>query len=231
MKVPFVDLSRQHNAIRGEIVSAIDTAIQQSHFILSGEVAAFEKQFAEYCGTKYCVGISSGTDALQLALRAVSAGSGDSVIVPANTFISTALAVAYTGARPVFVDVEENTYNIDLQKVREAMQKQKIKAIIPVHLYGQPCNMAGLLGIANEYKVDIIEDACQSHGAECLVDKNWIKSGTIGRAGCFSFYPGKNLGALGDAGAVVTNDKSIAEEVYALRDLGQKKKSEHTMLG
>ncbi|MEW6075316.1 MAG: DegT/DnrJ/EryC1/StrS family aminotransferase [Candidatus Omnitrophota bacterium] len=232
MKIQFSNLHLQHAQIRKEINSAIKTVIGKSNFILGEEVRLFEAEFARFCGTKYAVGVSSGTSALFLALKSLGIGQGDEVIVPAFTYIATAFAVSYTGAKPVFVDVDERTYNIDIGMLKSAIN-DKTKAIIPVHLYGQPAQMAEIMNIAKAHNVRVIEDSAQAHGAEIEMPQGvgWVKTGSVGDVGCFSFYPSKNLGAMGDGGMVVTNNKEIYEKVTMLRDCGRRSKYEHLVVG
>ncbi len=221
MQVPFVDLKAQLNELREEVIPRIMTVIEDSSFILGPDVVTFEENFAAYVGTRFCVGVDSGTAALQLALAAMNVGPGDEVIVPANTFIASAVAVSEVGARPVFVDVDAS-YLID-PALLDAALTPRTKAIMPVHLYGQAVPMEPIVAFARKHGLRVIEDACQAHGARW----NGRRVGSFGDAGCFSFYPGKNLGAYGDAGAVVTNDVTICEAVRLLRDLGQRRKYEH----
>jgi dTDP-4-amino-4,6-dideoxygalactose transaminase len=228
MKVPFVDLSIQHRKIAKELEEAIKKTTQRGDFILGEEVKAFEKEFAKYCGSKFAVGVNSGTDALFLGLLSLGIGPDDEVIVPAFTYIATALAVTFSGARPVFADVRNDTYNIDLTKIRSAITK-KTKAIIPVHLYGQPADMDPILNLAREYNLRVIEDAAQAHGATYKVRN--AKAGAMGDIGCFSFYPSKNLGALGDGGMLITNDDATYNKLLMLRDYGRKSKYEHASIG
>lgn len=228
MRVPFVDLSIQHKKIEKELEEAIKKTTQRGDFILGEELKVFEKEFAEYCGSKFAVGVNSGTDALFLGLLSLGVGQGDEVIVPAFTYIATALAVTFSGARPVFVDVRNDTYNIDLTKIRSAITK-KTKAIIPVHLYGQPADMDPILNLAREYNLRVIEDAAQAHGAIYKV-KN-AKVGAMGDIGCFSFYPSKNLGAFGDGGMLITNQQETYNRLLMLRDYGRKSKYEHISIG
>ena len=194
MKIDLVDLKVQYASIKSEIDSAIQSVIENSAFTLGQNVEEFERNFAQYCKVKYCVGVNSGTDALQFALFASGVKHGDEVILPVNTFIATAEAISHCGAIPVFVDMDEKTYNIDVLKIEEKITP-KTKAIMPVHLYGQPANMDAVLIIARKYGLKVIEDACQAHGAEILMGNGkWERAGEIGDVGCFSFYPGKNLG-------------------------------------
>jgi len=266
MKVPFLDLKSQYLSIKDEIQAAINQVLESTAFAGGPFVAQFEKQFAEFCGCKHAIGVGSGTDALWLTLLALGIGPGDEVITVPNTFIATAEAITFCGATPVFVDVDERTYNMDPNKLETYLKKRTEergprteesdkkdrrpsnlvpissnlvpqssnltlrswpKAVIPVHLFGQPADMDPILEIAKRYDLQVIEDACQAHGAK-YKGKN---AGTIGNAGCFSFYPGKNLGAYGEAGAIVTNDDALAEKVRMLRDHGQAKKYYHDWIG
>lgn len=231
MKIPFTDLNAQHKEIRPQIDKAVKRTIQRGDFILGKEVKLFEQEFAEFCHIRYAVGVNSGTDALFLALLSLSIGKGDEVIVPDFTYIATALAVSYTGAKPVFVDIDEKTYNIDVEKIEKAITKNT-RAIIPVHLYGQPANMPEIINIARRYKLRIIEDAAQAHGARIKMSggKSQI-AGSIGDVGCFSFYPTKNLGGLGDGGIIVTNEAKIYNQLCLLRDYGRLSKYEHILIG
>lgn len=224
--IPFVDLGRQHEAIAEELNDAIQRVIRNSSFTLGEEVDRFENEFAKYCGAKYSIGVGSGTDALHFALRACGVGSGDEVITAANTFAATAEAVHMCGAKPVFVDIDEATYLIDIDAVENAIT-EKTKAIIPVHLYGQPVDMDAIQRIARKYDLKVIEDACQAHGASF----QGTTVGTQSDASCFSFYPGKNLGAMGDGGAVVTNDEALSDRVKMLRNHGEKSKYNHVESG
>lgn len=237
MKVPFADLGLQHEEIKKEMNLAMARVIKRGDFILGREVEEFEKEFAKFCGVQYAVGVSSGTAALFLSVLSLDIGPGDEVIIPDFTYIATALAVSYTGAKPVFVDIEEDTYNIDVTKIRKAVTKYT-KAIMPVHLYGQAANMAEIIKIAKEYNLKIIEDAAQAHGAayisrQSTVDspQNIKKAGAMGDIGCFSFYPTKNLGALGDGGMIVTNKEDIYKKLLMLRDYGRVSKYEHAIIG
>jgi len=231
MKVPFLDLSQQYKEIKKDLDIALRKVMLRGDFILGKEVALFEQEFAKYCNRKFAVGVNSGTDALFLALLSLGIGPQDEVIVPVFTYIATAFAVNFTGAKPVFVDIEEHTYNIDVNKIEEAITK-KTKAIIPVHLFGQPADMQPILEIARKYNLKIIEDAAQAHGAKYKIsENNWKKAGSIGDIGCFSFYPTKNLGAFGDGGMVVTDDESIYKKLLMLRDYGRRSRYEHVILG
>jgi dTDP-4-amino-4,6-dideoxygalactose transaminase len=218
--IPLVDLKAQHRTIRNEIDAAIAGVVSESDFILGKEVESFEREFACFCEVDYAVGVDSGTSALELALRAAGIGEGDEVITVSHTFIATVAAISYTGARPVLVDVRSDTYNIDPTRIRRAVTT-RTKAIVPVHLYGQAADLDPILEIASELGLMVIEDACQAHGARYR-DK---PAGAWGHAGCFSFYPGKNLGALGDAGMVVTNDGELANKIRLLRNYGSSKVS------
>ncbi|MEW6606250.1 MAG: DegT/DnrJ/EryC1/StrS family aminotransferase [bacterium] len=226
MKIPFVDLKSQYQSIEQEVKEAVIKVMEQANFILGEEVKLFEEEFARLCEAKYGIGVASGTDALHLALLACGIAEGDEVILPANTFIATPLAVSQAGAKPVLVDIDSLTYNIDLSKIEECITL-RTKAIMPVHLYGQPVDMDVLTNLAKKYNLWIIEDACQAH----LAEYNGRKVGAIGDIGAFSFYPGKNLGAYGDGGLVVTNNAQLAEKVKMLRDYGQKVKYHHLFKG
>ncbi len=225
-KVPFIDLQAQYRSIRDEIRQALDRVIDSTSFILGEEVGRFERNFAKYLDAKYCVALNSGTSALHLALVALGIKEGDEVITTPHSFIAPAEAISYTGARPVFVDIDAESFNLDISRVRGAIT-QKTKAILPVHLYGQPVDMSGLMEVAGERGVPVVEDAAQAHGAECLISGAWNKVGAIGKIGCFSFYPTKNLGACGEGGAVVTDSLEIFEKVRMLRNHGQKDAQYH----
>ncbi|MCM8779644.1 MAG: DegT/DnrJ/EryC1/StrS family aminotransferase [Candidatus Omnitrophica bacterium] len=226
MHIPFIDIKSQHKEIEKELNSAVNNVIQRGDFILGEDVKLFEQEFAKYCGTKFAIGVNSGTDALFLSLLACGVGKGDEVIVPVFTFIATAFAVSYTGAKPVFVDIEEKTFNIDPEKIEKAVTR-KTKAIIPVHLFGQPAELEPILKIARQRKLKVIEDAAQAHGAEY----KGKKVGQFGKTGCFSFYPTKNLGGFGDGGMIVTDDEKIYKNLFLLRDCGRKKRYEHATKG
>ena len=225
-KVPFLDLKAHHAPLRAEIDLAIGEVIDSGAFAGGPFVAQFENQFAAFCGTRHAIGVGNGTDALWLALLACGVGPGDEVITVPNTFMATAEAITYTGATPVFVDVDERTYTMDPGLLEEA-RTPRTKAIIPVHLFGQAADMDPILSFARQHGLYLIEDAAQAHGAEY----KGRKAGSIGDAGCFSFYPGKNLGAFGEAGAVVTNDDELQEKIRILRDHGQVRKYHHAMVG
>lgn len=226
--IPLVDLKAQFASIRGEIDDAIREVIDRCAFINGEPVARFEADFADYCGTAHAVGASSGTTALHLALCALGIGPGDEVILPAHTFIATAEAVAHCGARIVFADIDPQTYTLDPESVARCITP-RTRAIIPVHIYGQMADMAGLRAVAAacNHEVIILEDAAQAHGAE----RDGVRAGNGARAGCFSFFPGKNLGACGDAGMVTTNDGDLAKRMRALADHGRQSKYEHDQIG
>jgi dTDP-4-amino-4,6-dideoxygalactose transaminase len=226
MKVPFLDLQAHHVPLRAEIDCAIAQVIDAGAFAGGPFVADFERAFAAYCGCEYAVGVGNGTDALWLALLACNIGAGDEVITVPSTFMATAEAITYCGATPVFVDIDESTYTMDPARLELAFSS-KTKAIIPVHLFGQTADMDPILEFARARGLIVIEDAAQAHGAEY----KGRKAGTLGDAGCFSFYPGKNLGAFGEAGGVVTNDAGINEKIRILRDHGQARKYHHSMIG
>ncbi len=226
MSVPLVNLQRQHEELYDEIRDTIDRVIDRGDFILGSEVELFEKEFAAFCETKHCVGVGSGLDALTLAMKGLGIRSGDEVITTANTFIATALAIQQAGATPVLVDHDPDTYNLDPRRLSAAITS-RTKAIIPVHLYGQPADMDAIQTIANEHGLLVIEDACQAHGARY----KGCRCGSMGHAAAFSFYPGKNLGAMGDGGAVVTNDDSLAQWIRAARNYGSTVKHRHAIRG
>ncbi len=226
MNVPFVDLKAQHRSIADEVQQAILAVFERSDFILGQDVGLFEEEFAAYCDAKHAVGVDSGTSALELALRALGIGPGDEVITAANTFIATVFAISYTGARPVLVDVDPETCNMDPARI-EAAISARTRAIIPVHLYGQPAHMDPILDIARRHNLVVVEDACQAHGARY----RGRRTGSIGHAAAFSFYPSKNLGACGDAGMIVTNDEHVAATVRMLREYGQRTKHHHDVQG
>jgi len=224
--IPFVDLKAQYKVIEAEVKEEVNKVLQQTNFILGEPVEKFEEAFAQFCNAKYAVGVASGTDALHLALRVLDIGAGDEVITAANTFIATPLAISYTGAKPVLVDADSDTYNIDLDKIEEKITP-RTKAILPVHLYGRPVDMDKLLSLANKHKLKIVEDAAQAHGATY----KGKKAGSFGIIGCFSFYPGKNLGAYGDGGAVVTSDEKLYQKLKMIRNYGSPKKYYHDTIG
>ena len=224
--VPLVDLNAQYAAIKDDIDRAMQRVIGGSSFIMGPDVGAFERAFAGYCDSAHCVGVSSGTSALILTLHALGVGAGDEVITSAHTFIATAEAISAVGATPVFVDIDPRTYNIDPDAVAAAITPAT-RAVIPVHIYGQPADMTRLNAVARQHDLFVIEDAAQAHGA------TWQgrKAGALGDAACFSFYPGKNLGAYGDAGAVTTDNAALAETVALLRNHGRRSKYVHERVG
>jgi dTDP-4-amino-4,6-dideoxygalactose transaminase len=224
--VPFVDLSAQYARIRDEVTEAIAKVLERTDFILGQDVTLFEEEFAAFCGVDYAVGVDSGTSALELALRAYGVGPGDEVITVANTFVATALAISFTGATPVLVDIDPDTYTLDASLL-ESVITARTKAIIPVHLYGQPADMDPILELAEQHGLVVIEDACQAHGAKY----KGRPVGSLGHAAAFSFYPGKNLGAYGDAGAVTTSDAIVSESLKMLRNYGSTRKYHHALRG
>lgn len=226
MKIPFVTFLPMEKELNNYLREAFDRVFTRSRYIEDVENKEFEKAFAEYCGTNYCVGVGNGLDALMLILKALGIGMGDEIIVPSNTYIATALAVTYVGATPVFVEPDIRTFNINPTLIEGAIT-DKTRGIIPVHLYGQVCDMDSIMEIAKKYRLNVIEDCAQAHGA---VYKG-RKVGTFGDAAGFSFYPGKNLGALGDAGAIVTNNKGLADMIRALSNYGSDFKYHHIYKG
>ena len=248
--IPFLDLVTPHHELEAELVEVFKRALDTAGFIGGPMVEQFEKSFAGFCGAKYCVGVGSGTDALRFALMAAGVKCGDIVITVPNTFIATTEAISQAGAEPRFVDVDERTYNMDPVQVRKYVAEcctfdprlgllidnktgRPVTAIVPVHLYGQMADMDELLEIAEQYSLSLIEDACQAHGAQYFSQKEncWRTAGSMGAAAAFSFYPGKNLGACGEAGAITTNDETLARKMRMLRDHGQAKKYYHDMEG
>ncbi len=226
MNIPFVDLKSQYESIKGEIDTAISTVISQTAFIGGSHVKNFEEAFAKFCNVKYCIGVANGTDAIFIALKSLGIGKGDEVITAANSFIATSEAITLTGAKVVFVDINPQTYNIDARKIEEKVTP-RTKAIIPVHLYGQPADMDPILSIAKKYNFKIVEDAAQAHGA----NYKGHQIGSIGDIACFSFYPGKNLGAYGDGGAVVTNNDEFALKIRMIANHGRVDKYDHEIEG
>ncbi len=245
MNVPFLDLKVQHKELEDQLIGVFRDCLQNASFIGGPNVQSFEEEFGEFCETKYCVGVNSGTDALRFALIAAGIGPGDEVITVPNTFIATTEAISQTGATPAFVDIDERTYNMDPNKLEDYLKTRlgprssllepasRPKAVIPVHLYGQPSEMDSILEIADKYGLIVIEDACQAHGALYYSKKEnrWKKSGSMGFAAAFSFYPGKNLGACGEGGAVTTNNEDVAKKVRMIRDHGQAQKYYHEIEG
>ena len=226
MKIPFVDLKPLHNEIRDELCGVFDRILDNSTFVLGPEVQKFEQEFAAYCGTEHCVAVNTGTAAIHLALASLGIGPGDEVITVPHTFIATAEAITAVGARPVFIDIDPVSFTMDAS-LMEAAITSKTRAIIPVDLYGQVADMDPILEIANRHGIPVVEDACQAHGAEY----KGRKAGSFGVAGCFSFYPGKNLGACGEGGAVTTNDADLAQRIRLWRDHGSLKRYEHVFPG
>jgi len=225
MGVAFVDLNRMHRPIRPDLNAAMASVIDRNAYILGDEVAQFEEDFAAYCEVAHAVGLDTGTSALELCLRAWGIGEGDEVITAPNSFVATASGIAFTGARPVLVDIDPATYNIDVDRI-EAAITPRTRAIMPVHLYGHPADMDPVMAIADRHGLKVLEDACQAHGARY----KGRRCGSLGHAAAFSFYPAKNLGAFGDGGALVTNDGDLAERVRMLRNYGQKQKYHHLFL-
>lgn len=226
MKVPFLDLQAHHAPLRAEFDQAIGEVIDRGAFAGGPFVTDFERDFASFCDCEYAVGVGSGTEALWLVLLALGIGPGDEVITVPNSFMATAEAITYTGATPVFVDVDERTYTMDPSQLSAALTS-RTKAVMPVHLFGQPADMDRIIKFAREHNLFVIEDAAQAHGARHL----GRPVGALGHAGCFSFYPGKNLGAFGEAGMIVTNDPALQEKLRILRDHGQTRKYHHAVVG
>ncbi len=248
--IPFLDLVTQHEELENDLVSVFRKSLRSGRFIGGPMVDGFEKDFAGFCDAKYCVGVGSGTDALRFALIAAGVKAGDTVVTVPNTFIATTEAISQAGAYPDFVDIDERTYNIDPEKLQEYLESEcktddqtgqtvhqrtgrPVSAVVPVHLYGQMSDMDPILELAEKYHLLVIEDACQAHGAEYYSAKMdcWRRAGSLGRAAAFSFYPGKNLGACGEGGAVSTNDAELARTIRMLRDHGQAKKYYHEIEG
>ncbi len=234
MNIPFLDLVTPHVELEPELLEVVRSALRTGRFVGGPEVEGFEREFAQFCRTDHCAAVNSGTDALRFALIAAGVGKGDTVVTVPNTFIATTEAITQAGAEVAFVDVDERTYNMDPESLREYLKARgPVKAVIPVHLYGQMADMDAILEIAEEFGLIVSEDACQAHGAEYYSRKHsrWFRAGSMGRAAAFSFYPGKNLGACGEGGAVTTNDAAIAARVKMLRDHGQSKKYYHEIEG
>lgn len=248
--IPFLDLITPHTELKAELTAVFEKCISTAGFIGGPMVQGFEADFAAYCDAQHCVGVNSGTDALRLALIAAGVGSGDLVVTVPNTFIATTEAISQANARIAFVDIDEQTYNMDPAKLAAYLENDcrwdadakclyekksgaRVKAVIPVHLYGQMVDMDAILEIAGKYNMFVLEDACQAHGAEYFSRKQnrWYKAGSMGLAAAFSFYPGKNLGACGEGGAVTTNDADLAQKIRVLRDHGQAKKYYHDVEG
>jgi dTDP-4-amino-4,6-dideoxygalactose transaminase len=224
--LPIVDLNRQYRSIKGEIDAALLDAAASTQYVLGEELKRFEEEFAAYCGARHCIGVASGTAALQLAFEALGISQDDEVIVPANTFIGSALPVLRLGATPFFVDCDESTATLDVDRVAAAIGP-RTKAVLAVHLYGQPADVDPLLELCARHELALVEDACQAHGARY----NGRRTGSLGTVAAFSFYPAKNLGALGDGGAVTTNDQGLANRVWQLRDFGRTDKYRHVIPG
>jgi len=250
MNIPFLDLVTPHLQLEQELVSMFRNSLRSAAFIGGPVVEGFEHDFAQFCQVKHCIGVGSGTDALRFALMAAGVRAGETVITVPNSFMATTEAITQTGAVPEFVDIDERTYNMDPGKLRHHLETQcdlepktgrpisrrsgrPVTAVVPVHLYGQMADMDAIVAIAETHKLMVVEDACQAHGAEYFSTREnaWKKAGSMGKAGAFSFYPGKNLGACGEAGAVTTNDEEIAVQVRMLRDHGQQKKYYHLIEG
>jgi len=226
MNIQLVDLQAQYETIKGDIDRVVADVMAKSAFIGGAYVQSFEKEFAKFCKAKHCIGVGNGTDALFIALKALGIGAGDEVITVANSFIATSEAITQTGAKVVFVDIDPKTYNIDVNQI-EAKITSKTKAILPVHLYGQPADMDPILDLAKKHNLKVVEDCAQAHGAQY---KGRV-IGSIGDAACFSFYPGKNLGAYGDAGAIVTNDEALAKKLRMFANHGRIDKYDHEIEG
>lgn len=226
MNVPFIDLRLQYRNLRDQVIAGIDSVCSRASFILGPEVSQFESDFAAFLDADQCIGVANGTDALSLAFEALGIGRGDEVIIPAHTFVATAIGVIKSGARPILADIDPQTYLIDLNQA-ESLITSKTKAICPVHLYGRACNMDRVMALAKKYSLAVVEDAAQSHGAKW----NGKCTGTFGSYGCFSFYPGKNLGAYGDGGAVAAADSELARQIKKLRNYGSEVKYFHPEKG
>ncbi|MCO6438790.1 MAG: DegT/DnrJ/EryC1/StrS family aminotransferase [Phycisphaerae bacterium] len=224
--IPLVNLKAMHESLRDELDTAIRGVVERGDFILGRDVSEFEQAFAQYCGVKHCIGVASGLDALTLALKGLGIGPGHEVITAANTFIATALAIHHTGATPVLVDHDPQTYNLDFRRLSAAITS-RTRAIVPVHLYGQPAEMDAIDAIANEHGLVVVEDAAQAHGAKY----KGRRCGSLARAAGFSFYPGKNLGGMGDGGAITTNDDELAQWLRSCRNYGSVVKYYHEVLG
>jgi dTDP-4-amino-4,6-dideoxygalactose transaminase len=234
--IPFVDLITPHVELEEQLIEAVRSCLRTGGFIGGPALTEFESEFAKFSGTEYCIGVSSGTDALRFALMAAGIGPGDIVVTVPNTFVATVEAIVQTGATTHFVDVDPKSFNMSPDALRKYLQTgggKNVKAIIPVHLYGQMCDMDALMALAEEYGLMVFEDACQAHGSEYFSNarNSTLKAGSVGKAAAFSFYPGKNLGACGEAGAVTTNDEAIAQRIRMIRDHGQNKKYYHLVEG
>jgi dTDP-4-amino-4,6-dideoxygalactose transaminase len=254
--VPFNDFTKEYQSIREKILAGIQEVLDSGYFILGKQVRRFEKKFADYIGTKFCVGCASGTEAIALSLMALDIGQGDSVVTVPNTAVPTVSAISMVGARPLFVDVDDNTYNMDPNKLEYLIKRVardstlEVKAILPVHLYGEPCDINSIMEVSHTFGIPVIEDACQAHGAAYITcaqvnEKRWSEEdgsnktfarqekrvGSFGSTGCFSFYPTKNLGCYGDGGAITTNSKGIYERLLMLRNYGQSDRYHHDIKG
>lgn len=223
--IPLVDLKKQYKKIKKEVGSSIQKVLNSTHFIMGDECNEFEKEFARFCKVKYAVGVGNGLAALELGMRALGIGPGDEVLTPVNSFMASSSSISFTGAKPVFVDCFEDTFNIDVKKAEKAITR-RTKAIMPVHLYGQLADMEAILELAKKYKLFVVEDACQAHGASF----KGKRAGSFGDIAAFSFYPGKNLGGYGDGGMIVTNETKLAEKIKIMRNYGQKEKYHHIYL-
>ena len=249
-KIPFLDLVTPHQELEAELTAVFQKVLHTAGFVGGPMVENFENEFAAFCDAKYCVGVASGTDAVRFALTAAGVQPGDIVVTVAHTFIATTEAISQAGARPDFVDIDEQTYSMDVTKLQEYLEREcyldretgkpyhkkyraPVTAVVPVHIYGQCADMDPLLDLARRYNLIVVEDACQAHGAEYFSQKEnrWKKAGSMGHAGAFSFYPGKNLGACGEAGAITTNNEEMARHMKMLRDHGQAKKYYHNIEG
>lgn len=226
MQIPFIDLKKQYLAIKKDLQDPINRTLDSGLFIKGPDLECFENDFAKFNETKFSIGVGSGTDALHLCLMSLNIGKGDEVLLPVNTFVATAYSILYVGAKPIFIDVDPKTYNIDVSKA-EGKITRKTKAIIPVHLYGQPANMDGLSKLAKKYKIFIVEDACQAHGA--TYKGKFV--GSFGTVAAFSFYPSKNLGAYGDGGAITTNSAKLVNSIKSLREYGSTSKYSFNKIG
>jgi dTDP-4-amino-4,6-dideoxygalactose transaminase len=224
--IPFVDLKAQYRGIQAEVGIAIERVLESADFVQGAEVQAFEEEFAAYCGTDHAIAVNTGTSALHLALLALGIGPGDEVVTVPFTFVATVAAIGYTGATPVFADIEPESLTMDVAAL-EAAITSRTRAIVPVHLYGQVADMEGILDVGRRYGLPVVEDACQAHGAEY----RGLRAGSIGEIGCFSFYPAKNLGAYGEGGAITTNDGGLAHHMRLLRNWGAEQKYVHSMKG
>jgi dTDP-4-amino-4,6-dideoxygalactose transaminase len=231
LKVPFLDLALQYHSIQEELETAALRTLRSGRYIMGDEVVEFERKFAEYTGSRYAIGVASGTDAIQLALRALGIGPGDDVLSVANVSAPTVCAILATGAKPVLIDIDPKTFNMDPNRLADYLNKSsdrnQIKAIVPVHLYGRSADMKSIMEIANQFEIKVVEDASQAHGATT----GESKAGTIGEIGCFSLYPTKNLGACGDAGVIVTNDPLVAEKLQMLRNYGERSRYDNSLIG